>query len=110
MEDFKIENVTEFAYLGSLITYYSDCSKEIGKRIGRVTGVLSEFKNIWKIKSSGIKTKLDFMVTCVISVVLYACETWTLKKKDKNELIAFEMRCYRRILNVRWQQKSRMMK
>jgi len=43
------------------------------------------------------------MVTCVISVVLHACETWMLKKKDKNKLMAFKMRCYRRILNVRWQ-------
>ncbi len=66
---------------------------------------MSEFKNIWKSKSISITNKRDIMVTCVISVVLYACETWTLKKKDKNKLMAFEMRCYRRILNVRWQQK-----
>jgi len=68
LEDIKIENVTEFTHLGTLLTYD------------------------------------------IISVVLYACETWTLKKKDKNNLMAFEMRCYRRILNVRWQQKSQMKK
>ena len=51
LEDVKIENVTEFAYyLGRLLTYDNDSSKEIGKRIGRATGVISEFKNIWKSK------------------------------------------------------------
>ena len=43
------------------------------------------------------------MVTRVISVILYACETWTLKKKGKNKLMAFDMRCYQKILTVRWQ-------
>ena len=75
----------------------------IGRWIGRARGVMSEFKNIWKSKSISIKTNQDIMVTCVISVVLYAYETWTLKKKDKNKLMAFEMRCYRRIPNIRWQ-------
>src|SRR6218665_880639 len=80
LEDIKIENVTEFTYLGSLLTHGNDWSKEIG----RATGVMAEFKNVWKSKDISIKTKRDIMVICVISVVLYACETWTLKKKDKN--------------------------
>src|SRR6218665_3654495 len=105
LEDIKIENVTEFTNLGSLLTYENDCSKEKERRIGRATGVMAEFKKIWKRKNISIKTKRDIMVTCVIGVVLHACETWILKKKDKNKLMAFEMRCYRRILNVRWQQK-----
>src|SRR6218665_69179 len=66
---------------------------------------MAEFKNIWKNKNISIKTKRYIIVTCAFSVVLYACETWTLKKKDKNKLMAFEIRCYRRILNVRWKQK-----
>jgi len=47
----KLENVTEFEYLGSLLTDDNDCSKEIGRRIGRATGVVSEFKNTWKAKA-----------------------------------------------------------
>ena len=50
-------------------------------------------------------TKLEILKTCVFSVLLYACETWTLKKKDKDIFMAFEMRCYRRILHIWWQQK-----
>ena len=78
---------------------------EIGRRIGRATGVISEFNNIWKNKSISTKTKRDIMVTCVIGVELYSpkpTHTWTLKKKAKNKLMAFEMRRYRRILNVIW--------
>jgi len=41
----------------------------------------------------------------VMSVAMYASETWTLKKKDRNRLLAFEMKCYRRILKIRWEQK-----
>jgi len=81
LEDIKIENVTEFIYLGSLLTHDNDWSKEIGRRTVRATGVMAEFKNVWKSKDISIKTKRDIMVICVISVVLYACETWTLKKK-----------------------------
>src|SRR6218665_2970028 len=69
---------------------------------------MSDFKNIWKSKSitgSMLQTKRGIVVTCVISVVLHACKTWKLKKKRENKLMAFEMRCYRRILNVRWQHK-----
>jgi len=55
LEDIKIQNA-EFIYLGSLLTYDNDCSKEIGRRIGMATGVLSEFKNIWISKNISIKT------------------------------------------------------
>src|SRR6218665_2637398 len=85
LEDIKIENVTEFTNLGSLLTYNNNCSKEIGRRIGRAIGVMAEFKNIWQSKNICIKTKRDIIITCVISVELYACETWTLKKKDKKK-------------------------
>jgi hypothetical protein len=49
-------------------------------------------------------TFIMFTFTCVMNVLLYACETWTLRKKDKDSLLAFEMKCYRRILHIRWQQ------
>jgi hypothetical protein len=101
----RIENVQEFVYLGSLLTSDNDCSKEIHRRIARATGVMAEFKNIWRSKNISVRTKLDIIRTCVLSVLLYACETWTLRKRDKDRLLAFEMRCYRRILHVRWQQK-----
>jgi Domain of unknown function (DUF6451) len=104
-EEGKVKNVTEFEYLGSLITWDNDGTIEIKRRIGKATGVMAGFRNIWKSKNINSATKLEILKTCVFSVLLYACETWSLKKKDKDLLMAFEMRCYRRILHIRWQHK-----
>ena len=101
----EIENVTEFVYLGSLITWDNDCSKDIKRRQEKATGVFTAFSAIWNSKEISVNTKLNILRTCVFSVLLYACETWTLKVQDKKRLMAFEMKCYRRILHIRWQQK-----
>jgi hypothetical protein len=103
--DRKIENVTEFVYLGSLLTWDNDCNKEIKRRIARATGAMAGFKTIWNSKYISTETKIGIIRTCVMSVLMYACETWTLRKQDKDSLLAFEMKCYRRILHVRWQQR-----
>jgi len=55
--------------------------------------------NIWKTKQISYKTKLNILKTCVFSTVLYACESWTIKKTDQAKILAFEMYCYRRILH-----------
>ncbi len=101
----SIENVTEFVYLGSLMTWDNDCNKEIKRIIARATGVMAGFKTIWNSKYISTETKISISRTCVMSVLLYACETWTLRKKDKYLLLAFETKCYRRILHIPWHQK-----
>ncbi len=101
----SIENVTEFVYLGSLMTWDNDCNKEIKRIIARATGVMAGFKTIWNSKHISTETKISISRTCVMSVLLYACETWTLRKKDKYLLLAFEIKCYRRILHIHWHQK-----
>ena len=101
----SIENVTEFVYLGSLLTWDNDCNKEIRRRIARATGAMAGFKTIWNSRHISTATKISIIRTCVMSVLLYACETWTLRKKDKDLLLAFEMKCYRRMLHIRWQQR-----
>jgi len=97
----RIENVTELVNLGSLLTWDNDCNKEIRRRITRATGAMAGFKKVWNSKHISTKTKLSIIRTCVTSVLLYACETWTLRKKDKALLLAFEMKCYRRLLHIR---------
>jgi len=82
-----VENVTEFVYLGSLLTSDGDCSKEIKRRIARATGVMAEFRRIWNSKHISIQTKLSIIRTCVMSVVLYACKTWTLRKNIQDEML-----------------------
>jgi len=105
--DGTIENVEKFEYLGSLITWDNNCSEEIKRRIGKATGALASLKHIWNSKKLKIENKLKILTTCVFSVLLYASETWTLKEIDRKKLLAFEMKCYRRILRINWQDMIR---
>jgi hypothetical protein len=102
-----IENVDRFEYLGSLLTWDNNCSEEVKRRIGKATGTLASLKHIWKSKKLSTESKLKILTTCVFSVLLYASETWTLKEADKKKLLAFEMRCYRRILRISWRDMIR---
>ena len=97
-----IENVEKFEYPGSLLTWDNNCSDEIKRRIEKATGVMASLKHIWKSKKLRIDNKLKLLTTCIFSVLLYASETWTLKETDKKKLLAFEMKCYRRILRINW--------
>ena len=97
-----IENVEKFEYLGSLLTWDNNCSEEIKRRIGKATGVLASLKHIWNSRKLKIDNKLKVLTTCVFSVLLYASKTWTLKEIDKKKLLAFEIKCYRRILRISW--------
>jgi hypothetical protein len=102
-----IENVEKFEYLGSLITWDNNCSEEIKRRIGKATGAFASLKHIWNSKKLRIENKLKVLTTCVFSVLLYASETWTLKEVDRKKLLAFEMRCYRRMLKINWRDMIR---
>jgi len=105
LEGEQIEQVTEFVYLGSLITSTNDCTPEIRRRINLANQAFGRLKQIWKDASLNRKTKLKILTTCVFSCLLYATETWTLKEADRKRLLAFEMRCYRRIMKVNWRDK-----
>ena len=97
----------KFEYLGSLITWDNNCSEEIKRRIDKATGAMASIKHISNGKKLTIENKLRILTTCVFNVLLYASETWTLKETDKRKLLAFEMKCYRRILRVNWKDMIR---
>ena len=78
--DPTIENVEGFVYLGSLITWDNDCLKDIRTRIAKVKGMTENFKILWKNKDICYATKLNVLKTCVFSMMLYGCETWTYRK------------------------------
>jgi hypothetical protein len=105
VQDEVIENVTEFVYLGSLLTWNNDCTKDIKARIAKAKGVMAGLNSIWNSKQISYKTKLNVLKTCVFSTALYACEAWTIKKTDHDKILAFEMYCYRRILHLNWTMK-----
>ena len=76
--------------------------REIRRRIGMAYGTLAAFDKIWKSHEISLRTKMQVLQTCVFSVLMYAAETWTLRKADLRRLDAFEMCCYRRLLGIRW--------
>jgi len=82
-------------YLGALLTSNNDCTPEIKRRINLASQTVGMLKSLWVSGELTTKTKLDLMISCVLSRLLYAAETWTLKVADKHRLLAFEMRCYR---------------
>ena len=68
---------------------------------------MASLKHIWGSKKMSLDNKLRVLATCVFSVLLYASETWTLKQTDRKKLLAFEMKCYRRVLRINWRDMIR---
>ena len=98
----NVENVDKFEYLGSLITWDDNCSEEIRRRIGKATGAMASLRHVWNGKKLTVQNKHRILTAYVFSELLYASETWTLKETDKKKLLAFEMKCYWRILRISW--------
>ena len=95
----KLETVTSFKYLGSVIT--DEGSKpEILSRIAQATAALTRLKPIWIDKSISLSSKIRLMRSLVTSIFLYACESWTLTAELQRRIQAMEMRCYRKILHI----------
>ena len=91
--------VTSFKYLGAVVP--DDGSKpEVLSRIAQATAALSKLKPIWRDNNISLGSKVKLMRFLVISIFLYACESWTLTAELEKRTQAFEMRCYRRLLNI----------
>ena len=95
----KLGIVTSFKYLGAVVS--DDGSKpEVLSRIAQATAALTKLKPIWRDNNISLGSKVKLMRSLVISIFLYACESWTLTAELENRTQAFEMRCYRRLLNI----------
>ena len=95
----KLGTVTSFKYLGAVAS--DDGSKpEVLSRIAQATAALTKLKPIWRDNSISLESKVKLMRSLVISIFLYACESWTLTAELEKRTQAFEMRCYRRLLNI----------
>ena len=101
----QLENVEKFTYLGSNMTYDLDNRKEVWTRIAKSIAALKAMDKIWKSKSIKMETKKKVLQTCIFSVVLYGCESWTITKEIEQRLLTFERKCYRKILGIDWTQK-----
>lgn len=100
-----LETVERFTYLGSNTTYDLDNRREVWVRIGKATTTLKAMDKIWRSKAIKTDTKVKILQTCVFSGVLYGCESWVVTKEIELRILAFERKCYRKILRIGWTQK-----
>ena len=96
------ETVTDFIFGGSKITANADCSHEIKRHwlLGRK--VMTNLDNILKSRDITLSTKVHLVKAMVFPVVMYGCESWTMKKAERQRIDAFELWCWRRLLRVPW--------
>ena len=95
-----VEKVTDF--LGSKITADSDCSHEIKRHLLLGRKVMTNLDSILKSRDITLPTKVHLVKAMIFPVVMYACESWTIKKAERRRIDAFELWCWRRLLRVPW--------
>ena len=95
-----VETVADFILLGSQITADGDCSHEIKRRLLLGRKVMTNLDSILKNRDITLTTKVSLVKAMVFPVVMYGCESWTIKKAEHQRIDAFEMWCWRRLLRV----------
>ena len=97
-----METVTDFILGGSKITADGDCSHEIKRRLLLGRKVMTNLDNILKSRDITLPTKVRLVKAMVFPVVMYGCESWTVKKAKHRKTDVFELLCWRRLLRVHW--------
>jgi hypothetical protein len=97
--------VEGFTYLGSNLTCNLDDEVEIKTRLAKAYTTLGALDKIWRSSTIKMPTKMKILNTTAFSTALYRCETWTFTAAIRRRILAFESKCYRRILRVKWTQK-----
>ena len=96
------ETVADFIFLGSKITADGDCSHEIKRRLLLGRKVMTNLDRILKSRDITLPTKVRLVKAMVFPVVMYGCESWTIKKAEHQRIDVFELWCWRRLLRVPW--------
>ena len=97
-----VETVADFMFLGSKIAADGDCSHEIKRRLLLGRKVMTNLDSILKSSDVTLPTKVHLVKAMVFPVVMYGCESWTVKKAEGQRTDAFELWCWRRLLRVPW--------
>uniref|UniRef100_A0AC11D1B4 Uncharacterized protein n=1 Tax=Ovis aries TaxID=9940 RepID=A0AC11D1B4_SHEEP len=97
-----VEAVSDFIFLVSKITADGDCSHEIKRRVILGRKVMTNLDNILKSRDITLPIKVRLVKAMVFPVVMYGCESWTVKKAERQRIDAFELWCWRRLLRVPW--------
>ena len=102
IEGETVVTVTDFIFLGSKITADSDCSHKIKRRLLLERKVMINLDSILESRDITLPTKVHLVKAMVFPVVMYGCESWTVKKAECRKIDAFELWCWRRLLSVPW--------
>ena len=94
--------VSDFIFLGSKITADGHCGHEIKRRLLLGRKVMSNLDSIFKSRDITLPTKVRLVKAMIFPVVMYGCESWTVKKAERWRIDAFELWCWRRLLRVPW--------
>ena len=97
-----MEAVSDFIFRGSKITADVDCSHEIKRRLLLGRKVMTNLESILKSRDITWPTKVHLVKAVVFPVVMYECESWTVKKAERRRIDAFEVWRWRRLLRVPW--------
>ena len=97
-----VKTVADFIFLGSKITANGDCSHEIKRCLLLGRKVMTNLDSILKSRDITWSTKISLVKVMVFSVVMYRCESWTMKKAEHRSIDAFELWCWIRLLRVPW--------
>ena len=96
------ETVSDFIFGGSKITADGDCSHEIKRHLPLGRNVMTNLDSILKSRDITLPTKVHLVKAMVFPVVMYGCESWTIKKAERQRIDAFELWCWKRLLRVPW--------
>ena len=97
-----METVRDFIFLGSKITADGDCSHEIKRCLLLGRKAITNLDSILKSRDITLPTKVCLVRAMVFPIVMYGCESWTIKKAERQRIDAFELWCWRRLLRVPW--------
>ena len=97
-----VETVSDFIFLGSKIPADGDCSHEIKRHLLFGRKVMTSLDSILKSRDVTLPTKVRLVKAMVFPVVMYGCESWSIKKAGRRRIDAFELWCWRRLLTVPW--------
>ena len=97
-----VEIVSDFIFLGSKITADDDCSHEIKRCLLLGRRVMTNLDSISKSRDITLPTKVCLVKAMVFPVLMYGCESWTVKRNERQKIDAFELWCWRRLLRVPW--------
>ena len=97
-----VDTVADYIFLGSKITADGDCSHEIKRRLLLGRKVMTNLESILKSRDITLSTKVRLVNAMVFPVVMYGCQSWTIKKAEHRRIDAFELWCWRKLLRIPW--------